>query len=132
MAVTSDHELAIRELLERWAAAVRARDIDSIVADHTDNFVMFDVPPPFRSVGLEEYRSTWDTFFAWAGDLGVFDIGELEVVAGEDVAFVYATMRCAGYRDGQREDLDVRLTVGLIRRDGRWLVAHEHHSIPAD
>jgi ketosteroid isomerase-like protein len=41
-------------------------------------------------------------------------------------------MRCAGFNaEGVREDLDFRLTVGLVRRSGRWLIAHEHHSIPA-
>jgi ketosteroid isomerase-like protein len=38
---------------------------------------------------------------------------------------------------GTAEDLSrdpdnrLRLTIGLRKEDGRWLVAHEHHSFPA-
>jgi ketosteroid isomerase-like protein len=27
---------------------------------------------------------------------------------------------------------NLRLTVGLRKQDGRWVVSHEHHSFPAD
>ena len=63
---------------------------------------MFDVPPPFRSSGLEAYRTTWNTFYEWACDAGVFDIVDATVVVGGDAAFAYAAMRCAGY-DGNGE-----------------------------
>src|ERR1700684_1966794 len=112
----TENEREIRKLLERWAAAVRSNDIDSVVAHHTEDFVMFDVPVPFRSVGLEEYRATWDTFFRWTRDAGVFNIIDLTVIAGDDVAFAYASMRCAGFAtDGAPEELNFRLTVGLVR-----------------
>jgi ketosteroid isomerase-like protein len=41
-------------------------------------------------------------------------------------------MQCTE-RDASGEviDLDFRLTVGLRKIDGRWVVTHEHHSIPA-
>jgi hypothetical protein len=29
-------------------------------------------------------------------------------------------------------DLDFRLTMGLCKVNGHWLVTHEHHSIPAN
>jgi uncharacterized protein (TIGR02246 family) len=122
----------IRALLERWAAAVRSKDIEAILADHTDDFVMFDVPPPFQSIGLDEYRATWDTFYEWASDPVEFDIVEATVVSDDNVAFAYAAMQCASLEDdGTRGKLDFRLTVGLVRRDDRWQIAHEHHSVPA-
>jgi ketosteroid isomerase-like protein len=35
-------------------------------------------------------------------------------------------------KDGQREPLDFRLTMGLRKgADGRWVITHEHHSLPA-
>jgi uncharacterized protein (TIGR02246 family) len=132
MPETEENERSIRELLERWASAVRSKDLERILADHDNDIVMFDVPPPFRSVGLGEYRSTWDTFYEWATDPVVFEIVDATVVADDHVAFAYASMHCAGrLGDGSREELDFRLTVGLVRRDGRWQIAHEHHSIPA-
>ncbi len=126
-------EAAIRKLIQDWAAAVRARDFEGILAHHSQDILMFDVPPPIRSVGIEAYRKTWDLFFDWSRIPRRFDIAEMEITAGEDVAFATAMMRCDGTEiDGKPIELDFRLTVGLKKIDGQWIVTHEHHSIPAD
>jgi len=125
-------EAAIRELIENWAKAVRAKDLDGILANHSQEILMFDVPPPLQSKGIEAYKKTWDLFFSWARDFGVFDIDEMTITAGDDVAFVTAVMHCAGAEPNQgRVDLQLRLTVGLRKIDGQWIIKHEHHSIPA-
>ena len=125
-------EAAIRALVEKWASAVRAKDIGRILASHSPEILMFDVPPPLVSKGIDAYRKTWEVFFAWADDPVIFDFLEMEVTAGEDVAFVTALMKCAGTEtNGERIKLEFRLTMGLRKIDGRWIVMHEHHSIPA-
>jgi uncharacterized protein (TIGR02246 family) len=123
--MSSDEQL-IRTLVERWAAAVHTGDLAVVLADHTDDIVMFDVPPPEDGVrGLDAYRETWPGFFEWQAQGAVFEVVSLEVTAGEDVAFAYALLRC-----GMPDELDrrLRLTLGLRKQNGRWLVAHEHHS----
>ena len=59
------------------------------------------------------------------------DIVMYDVTAGDDVAFAHALLRC-GTEEGLRADPDnrLRLTIGLRREGGRWVVAHEHHSFP--
>lgn len=128
---TTDEAL-IRELVENWARAVRAKDLDRILANHSMDMLMFDVPPPVQSRGIEAYRKTWDLFFSWSDDPVVFDIKDMNITAGTDVAFVAALMRCAGTeKNGERIKLEFRLTIGLRKIDGQWIVMHEHHSIPA-
>jgi uncharacterized protein (TIGR02246 family) len=125
-------EAAIRDLVENWARAVRSKNLDAILANHSPGMLMFDVPPPIQSKGIEAYRKTWDLFFSWSQDSGVFDISEMNVTAGNDVAFVTALMRCAGTEaNGNKTELEFRLTIGLRKIDGHWIVMHEHHSIPA-
>jgi len=125
----SADEAAIRALVENWAKAVRTRNFNGILAHHSADILMFDVPPPFRSKGIQEYKKTWDTFFASSSG---FDIREMDVSAGDDVAFVTAHMRCAHTEtNGERTELDFRLTIGLRKIDGDWTITHEHHSIPA-
>ena len=125
-------EAAIRELVESWARAVRAKDFDGILANHSADMLMFDVPPPVQSKGIEAYRKTWDLFFSWSDDPVVFDIKDIDITAGTDFAFVAALMRCAGTeKDGERIELEFRLTIGLRKIGGQWMVLHEHHSIPA-
>ena len=128
----SEDEAAIRQLIESWTAAVRRRDLEAVLQNHAAGIVMFDVPPPFQSRGIEAYAKTWDTFFSWSNAPVAFDITGMTITAGADVAFVVATMRCAGAgADGKPEPLDFRLTVGLRKIEGQWTIVHEHHSIPA-
>jgi uncharacterized protein (TIGR02246 family) len=128
----SDDEVAVRDLIEAWADSVRRKDYAGILRSHAPDFVMFDVPPPFKSVGLDGYRKTWDLFFSWSSDPVRFEIQEINVTAGADVAFAFATMRCgAPGSDGRAEPLDFRLTICLRKIDGRWMIAHQHHSVPA-
>ena len=131
----SDHardEAAIHELVENWASAVRRKDLSGILLNHCANVLMFDVPPPIASKGIDAYRETWGPFFSWARDPVVYDISEMDITAGDDVAFVTALMRCAGTEaNGHAIELDFRLTIGLRKIDSQWLVVHEHHSIPA-
>jgi ketosteroid isomerase-like protein len=125
-------EAAIRDQVENWARAVRTRNLKGILANHSPEILMFDVPPPLQSKGIEAYQRTWDLFFSWSQDSGVFDISEMNVTTGDEVAFVAALMRCAGTSaNGEREELDFRLTIGLRKIADQWIVMHEHHSLPA-
>ena len=128
-----DDEREVRDLIEAWAAAVRRRDVAGALKNHSADILMFDVPPPLKSEGIDAYRETWVPFFSWSGDPVRFDIVEMRVTAGADVAFAAALMRCAGRESGgENIELDFRLTVGLKKIDGRWIVTHEHHSVPAE
>ena len=125
-------EAAIRKLIENWAKAVRTKNLNRILANHSPEILMFDVPPPIQSKGIEAYKKTWDLFFSWSHDPVVFDISEMNITAANDVAFVTALMRCAGTEaNGERIELEFRLTIGLRKIGGQWIIMHEHHSIPA-
>lgn len=108
----STDEQQIRTLIEGWAEAVHTGDLGTVLADHADDIVMFDVPPPQQGVrGIDAYRETWPPFFEWQAQGAVFDIESLDVTADEP-------------------DNRLRLTVGLRKQEGRWVVTHEHHSFP--
>jgi uncharacterized protein (TIGR02246 family) len=127
----SDEQL-IRTLIERWAVAVHGGDLETVLADHAPDIVMFDVPPPYQGVrGIDAYRETWPGFFTWQASGASFQIESLDVVAGTDVAFAYALLRCGTPEDlASRPQERLRLTLGLRKTGGRWTVAHEHHSFP--
>jgi uncharacterized protein (TIGR02246 family) len=130
--VTTDDEAAVRDLIQRWARAVHAGDLDAVLLDHASDIVMFDVPPPDDGVrGIVAYRSTWPPFFEWQREGATFEIVDLDVTVGADVAFAHALLRC-GTPAGVEVDPGrrLRLTFGLRKGGGRWIVAHEHHSFP--
>jgi ketosteroid isomerase-like protein len=130
----SSNEDRIKALLESWAAAVRRHDVTAILAHHEADIVMYDLPPPLECRGIEAYEETWGLMFRYHKPGAGFDIEELHVTAGEDVAFAHAIMRCGPDSSCNPKDKDgfqFRLTVGLKRIRGEWRVAHEHHSVPA-
>ena len=126
-------EADIRALVTRWVDAVQDKDLDGVVAQHSDDIVMFDVPPPHQGVrGIVEYRDSWAPFFDWQRSTdGIFELVELNVEAGADVAFAYALLRCGPPADFETDpDSRLRITMGLRNIDGQWVVVHEHHSFP--
>jgi uncharacterized protein (TIGR02246 family) len=129
---TSQDEAEIRSLIQRWARAVRAEDRAAIRADHDPDILMFDVPPPLVSRGIDVYMATWETFFPRAEKPVAFDLHDVTVTCGTDVAFATAIGNCVDVDpSGKREPLEFRLTMGLRKIGGRWRVMHEHHSLPA-
>jgi uncharacterized protein (TIGR02246 family) len=126
----AEDENQIRDLLHRWAEAVHAGDLETVLVRHANDIVMFDVPPPEDGVrGLDAYRDTWPPFFEWQRAGAAFEILTLDVTAGEDVAYAWALLRCGTSEELERDpDRRLRLTVGLRREQGTWVVAHEHHS----
>src|ERR1700716_136298 len=80
----SENQVEILELIERWALAVRNQDRAAIRDRHDPDMLMFDVPPPFLSRGLDAYMATWETFFSTAERPVAFDFHDIEITAGDD------------------------------------------------
>jgi ketosteroid isomerase-like protein len=98
------------------------------------NILMFDVPPPFSSRGIDDYMATWELFLSCTEKPVTFHFTDVEITAGSDVAFLTVVGHCVNIdKTGQREPLDFRFTMGLRKaEDGRWIITHEHHSLPAE
>ena len=128
----ADDQEQIRTLIEGWAAAVHGGDMNAVLADHSDDIVMFDVPPPYEGVrGIDAYRETWPPFFELQAQGASFEIVSLEVTAGNEVAYAHALLRCGTPQElADHPENRLRLTLGLRKEQGRWVVAHEHHSFP--
>ncbi len=120
---------AVRKVFDAWADAVQRCDIEATVAPHTRDVLLFDVPASGSIVkGIEAYRESFRDFFPFIADGGVFEITDLDIVAGTDVAFAHCIVRCGRQAD---DTFPVRLTVSFRKIDGEWRIAHEHHSVAA-
>ncbi|MER6994826.1 SgcJ/EcaC family oxidoreductase [Streptomyces sp. NPDC000410] len=128
--MSDDQVREIRTLIERWAEAVHRADMESVLAHHADDIVMFDVPPPHDGVrGVDAYRETWPPFFEWQAQGASFEIVSLDVTASDTVAYAHALLRCGTAKElADHPETRLRLTIGLRKERGGWVVAHEHHS----
>jgi ketosteroid isomerase-like protein len=119
-----DNEIGI--VIRSWEQAIQQGDVEGILANHTRDILMFDVPEPIQARGIEAYRKTWKLFFEYGKPAAdVFVVDDLEITAGDEVAFATGLLRIGGSQEPV-----CRLTLGLKKVDGRWLIAHEHHSAP--
>lgn len=124
-------EAAALDCLERWAAAVRAKDPDAIAARYAPDIVAFDAILQLQFKGLEAYRRHWETCLTYCQGPMIFEMHALTLHADTDVAFCHALIRCGGADEtGETRASWMRMTAGLRRIEGEWRIVHEHHSAP--
>lgn len=128
-----NNEEQIRRLKGDLTEALRRKDVEGVASKFADESVMFVLAPPLRfktgvnAPGASGIREWFDTF---AGALG-YEYRELEITAGETVAFCHSLDRISGKRtDGKDTDIWVRETLGLRKIEGEWKIAHQHQSVP--
>jgi ketosteroid isomerase-like protein len=121
----------VRQILERWALNTRKNLADDILTNHAPDVVIYDVLPPMKYEGTEAYRRSWGDWQPETQADGHFDLQNLCVVAGVDVAFAHCFIQCGGtFRNGKTfEDL-VRATFCLRKTGGTWRIEHQHISKP--
>jgi predicted dithiol-disulfide oxidoreductase (DUF899 family)/ketosteroid isomerase-like protein len=124
-------EARVREVIADWAGAVRAKDVDRAIAHYAADVVSFDLAPPLQYAGREALRKSLAEWFrTFHGPIG-FDVHDLTVTAGGDVAFCRSLNRISGTRiNGEKTDVWVRATIGCHRGGDTWLITHEHASVP--
>jgi uncharacterized protein (TIGR02246 family) len=125
----------IKALEERLVGAVKAKDVDAIMKVYAPDqtLVVFDVIPPRQYVGAAAYRKDWQTFLdSFEGPITV-ELTDLDVGADRNLAFSHSIQRVAGTdKQGKKLDLTVRVTDVYKKARGRWLIIHEHVSVPVD
>jgi ketosteroid isomerase-like protein len=121
----------IRGLIDDWAKAVRAKDINRIMPHYAPGVLSFDLAPPLAYEGKEACRKNWEEWFlTFQGPVG-YEIHGLSIVAGGGAAFSHSINRITGKRkSGEETDVWVRATVGYHKTNGKWMITHEHVSVP--
>ncbi|MQY36995.1 hypothetical protein SRB17_49970 [Streptomyces sp. RB17] len=123
----------IRTLLERRTDAQRSKDIDRLMEHYAPDIVYYDAVAPLRFTGTEEVCRNFVRWFdGYEGPISL-ETHELTIVADGDAAFANMLHLDSGERrGGLQASIWVRETVCLRRSNGKWLITHEHVSIPID
>ena len=123
----------IMKLLDGWANAIRCKNINACMLNYAPNVHLFDVVGPLEYFGSDAVRErTMEWFSTLDGSLG-FDMHDLRISSDGDVAFSHSLNHVIGKKmDGNTLDMWWRATVCYRKMDDRWMVTHEHNSVPFD
>ena len=123
-------EARIREMFASVTQAMHDKDADALLADTADDVLTYDLAPPLLTRGLDR-NGVQEWFDTWDGPIE-FEVRDLEITAGEEVAFATSLNRIGGEtaNGGGRSEVWVRQTTGFVKRDGRWTMTHRHESVP--
>lgn len=123
----------IRALIDGFVKAIRAKDVNGVMSVFAPDVVSFDLGPPLQHGGGEAFVTRWQELFtSYQGPID-YEVHDLSVMAGDDVAFTHSLNRIGGTtRSGQKTDRWLRWTACYRKIDGRWLIVHEQVSVPVD
>jgi uncharacterized protein (TIGR02246 family) len=126
-------EVQIRELIANKTKAVRAKDIDGATSNYAPDVLSFDVVNPLRYIGVSAIRKRLEEWFSsFQGSIGL-EIRDLSVTVGEAVAFSHCLNHVsATTTDGRKLDMWWRETACYRKLEGKWLITHQHSSVPFD
>ena len=124
-----DEVTQVRAVIDGWIAALRAKDADRVMSHGTKDIVQFSLAPPLTAdddgpYGLDAWLGTWQ------GPIE-YELRDLEIAAGDGVAFSHSLNRMTGTRtSGEKTDVWFRSTLGFRKIGGAWKIVHEHESVP--
>jgi len=123
------------EILDSYAAAVRAKDAEAFLSLYGDDVRSFDLWSVWSYDGKDAYRAMVEEWFASPDTAAqvVVEFDEARTEVGDVVAAVSAFLTFRGLdADGNEErSMNNRLT-WVLRQDGEtWKIVHEHTSAPA-
>lgn len=127
--ISNDSE--VRALLDSRVDACRAKDIDRLMSLYSSDIVYYDVVPPLQFTGAADVRRNFMRWFdQYEGPIGL-ETHELSIAADGDVAFAHMLHLDSGTRNNGLEGaIWIRSTVCCRQSAGKWLITHEHISMP--
>ena len=126
-------EAQIRQLIADQARAICAKDLDRLMAHYATDAIIFDVKPPFQTLGADAFRRVWEACLPYFPASFGTETRDLRVVVSGDLAFAHWLWRFTGMeKDHPAMQTWIRNTGGYRRNQGRWQIVHEHCSVPFD
>jgi ketosteroid isomerase-like protein len=123
----------IRQLISDRDKAVCAKDVDAIMAYSAPDVIYFDVKPPFQTVGAKALRRIWEMCLPYFPDSFGIETRDLSITVSGDLAVAHWLFRFTGMAEGHPAmQTWLRNTAAYKRHQRKWLIVHEHCSVPFD
>jgi uncharacterized protein (TIGR02246 family) len=128
-----NEEATIKRVIEGGVEAVCNKNIEGIMSIYAPEVVSFDIVPPLRYVGADSFRNVWEVVFSsFQGPIS-YELHDLTITVGDDVAFAHSLNRISGtMNNGLKTNLWLRWTACFRKINGKWLIVHHQNSVPVD
>ncbi|MEO8973827.1 MAG: nuclear transport factor 2 family protein [Ktedonobacteraceae bacterium] len=123
----------IQGLIDDCIISLHDKNIEGVMSIYAQEVVSFDIVPPLRYMGADEFRKVWEeTFLVYQGPIN-YEVHDLNITVGDDIAFTHSLNRIRGtMNNGQKTDLWLRWTACFRKINGKWLIVHHQNSVPVD
>jgi ketosteroid isomerase-like protein len=127
----SDHDV-FKALIEQYWAAWSAGDLEKAGAfyDKSSDDVYFDIAP-LKYAGWAEYKEGVKKLFEQASSIHISPNDDIKVTRRGNIVWTSETFHFVEtLKDGKKTELQGRHTVIWEKRNGQWIILHEHVSAP--
>jgi uncharacterized protein (TIGR02246 family) len=131
----ADDKGEITAVEQRLIDGFKAKDVNKIMSCYTpdESLFVFDVVPPREYVGAKAYRKDWEDLFAQFPGPAEADMSHLNAKTNGTFGYAHLIVHSAlTDKDGKRVESNVRTTDVFRKANGKWLIVHEHNSVPVD
>lgn len=127
-------EAQIRTLISAWSRALEAKDLDGLTANYAPDMLLFDVKPPYKTVGVAAVRRLWEACLPYFPAAFKSEHRDLDLTVSGDLAFCHGLHHIKPTDDPNHPagQTWIRVTACYRKVEGKWVVVHEHVSIPFD
>jgi ketosteroid isomerase-like protein len=132
----SDARAEIKAQIDAWLAAFKAKDSAKVMSFYGpgDSVLAFDVVPPRQYATHEAYQKDYEELFKMIDGPLNAEVNDVSITTnGSDLAYGHSIDHLSGKTpEGKPVDLTVRVTDVYRKIGGKWLIVHEHVSVPVD
>lgn len=123
----------VEQQVENWKQAVISQNIEQIMPFYAENIRSFDAIEELQFTGLSQYQAHWQRCLQMC-KMTQFEIGQLDINQDGDLAVCAFLNQCGGIdeKTGEEQVGWIRGTQVYQKRNGQWLIIHEHFSLPFD
>lgn len=130
--VTAAVEAALRKLDDTQLQDIRKREVKFVDEVYAPDVALFPIYGPLKFEGRDGAREAWQSFYDRFAEIKRSDWSErVYRIPGSASAWMTCLWSLQGTNsDGQELELILRVTRHYEKRQGRWMVVHEHFSAP--
>lgn len=129
----TNNENQIRTIIENRVKAVGDKDVNALLSNHAADILSFDAINPLQYMGLETVRERAENWLSSFQSSVGYEVRDLNITTSETTAFCHYLYQVSGtLNDGGKINMWVRATVCLQKIEDKWMITHEHQSVPFD